>query len=104
MNSAGSRLPTEIARGSLLLTSAEFHLLAEMLTEIEWFANITNPHTRRAYDNALRDFMKFAGIGQPEEFRAVTRAHVIVRPRPPRPRRRHRAAPAAARGPNIARR
>ena len=78
MNSAGSQLPTEIARGSRSLTSAEFHWLADVPTEIEWFANITNPHTRRAYENAVRDFMQFAGIGQLEGFRAVTRAHVIA--------------------------
>jgi hypothetical protein len=30
--------------------------------EIEWFANITNPSTRRAYENAIQDFMRFIGI------------------------------------------
>jgi integrase/recombinase XerD len=41
-------------------------------------ANIQNPNTRRAYQNDLRHFMRFAGIIQPTEFRTVTRAHVIV--------------------------
>ena len=36
-------------------------------------ANISNPHTRRAYENAVKDFMRFAGIRRPEEFRVVTR-------------------------------
>jgi site-specific recombinase XerD len=46
--------------------------------EIEWFANITNRSTRRAYENAIRDFMRFTGMARPEEFRTVTRAHVIA--------------------------
>ena len=49
-----------------------------MPPEIEWFANLTNPQTRRAYENAVKDFMRFAGIVRPEEFRIVTRAHVIA--------------------------
>jgi site-specific recombinase XerD len=46
--------------------------------EIEWFANLDNASTRRAYQNALKDFMQFAGIERPEEFRTVARAHVIA--------------------------
>jgi integrase/recombinase XerD len=46
--------------------------------EFEWFANLSNPSTRRAYENAIRDFMGFTGIGRPEEFRTVTRAHIIA--------------------------
>jgi site-specific recombinase XerD len=46
--------------------------------EFEWFANLTNPSTRRAYENAVKDFMRFAGIERPEEFRIVTRAHFIA--------------------------
>ena len=49
-----------------------------MPPEIEWFANIKNENTRRAYQNDLRGFMHFIGIKQPEELRAVTRAHVIA--------------------------
>src|SRR3954451_5086818 len=74
------QLPTEItlARVSRLLTAAEFHRLAEAPPEVEWFANLTNPQTRRAYENAVKDFMRFAGIVRPEEFRTVTRAHIIA--------------------------
>ncbi len=64
--------------GSRLLTKAEFQGLAQVPPEIEWFANIQNERTRRAYQNDLRDFMTFVGIEQPEEFRQVTRAHVIA--------------------------
>jgi len=46
--------------------------------EIEWFANLTSPATQRAYQNAIKDFMGFTGIQKPEEFRTVTRAHVIA--------------------------
>src|SRR5271156_2182105 len=61
-----------------LLTEAEVHKLADVPPEIEWFANLTNAHTRRAYENAVKDFMRFVGIKRPEEFRTVTRAHVIA--------------------------
>ncbi len=50
------------ARVSRLLTAAEFHRLAEAPPEVEWFANLTNPRTRRVYDNAVKDFVRFAGI------------------------------------------
>ena len=63
------QLPTEI-RPNRLLTAAEFHRLADVPPEIEWFANISNAHTRCAYENALRDFMQFAGIRRPKELRS----------------------------------
>ncbi|MEJ8852865.1 tyrosine-type recombinase/integrase [Variovorax rhizosphaerae] len=44
----------------------------------EWFANIGSAATRRAYKNAMADFMGFVGIHQADEFRVVTRAHVIA--------------------------
>jgi site-specific recombinase XerD len=72
------RLPTPIAPAERLLTAAEFHRLAEVPPELEWFANIRNRSTRRAYENAIGDFMRFTGIARPEEFRTVTRAHVIA--------------------------
>src|SRR3984957_20094905 len=78
MNSGGRQLPTEIHPATRLLTAAEFHRLADVPPEVEWFANITNAHTRRAYENAVKDFMGFTGIVRPEEFRTVTRAHIIA--------------------------
>ena len=72
------QLPTRIAPGDRLLTAAEFHRLADVPPEVEWFANLSNPSTRRAYENAVRDFMRFTGIARPEEFRTVTRAHIIA--------------------------
>src|SRR5271169_4136960 len=73
-----TQLPTEITPGDRRLTAAEFQGLAEVPPEIEWFANITNLGTRRIYKIAIRDFMQFTGIVRPEEFRVVTRAHVIA--------------------------
>jgi integrase/recombinase XerD len=71
------QLPAEIAPAARLLTAAEFHQLADVPPEVEWFANLSNAHTRRVYENAIRDFMLFTGIAKPEEFRIVTRAHII---------------------------
>ena len=60
------------------LTAAEFHQLAQVPPTAEWFANIDNPNTRRAYRRDLQEFMAFVGITQPEEFRLVSRAHVLA--------------------------
>ena len=49
-----------------------------MPPEAEWFANIDNPQTRRAYRNDLREFMAFVGISAAGEFRVVTRSHIIA--------------------------
>ncbi len=60
------------------LTSEQFHQLAGVPAAIEWFANIDNPHTRRAYQKDVEDFNAFLGIKTPDELRHVTRAHVIA--------------------------
>jgi len=61
-----------------LLTREEFQKLSDVPAEVEWFANIDNERTRRAYQNDIHDFMQFVGIEQPEKFRIVTRPHVIA--------------------------
>jgi integrase/recombinase XerD len=71
------RVPSRVAIKALVLTAAEFQRLARVPPEVEWFANIRNASTRRAYEHAIKDFMMFTGIKRPEEFRTVTRAHVI---------------------------
>jgi integrase/recombinase XerD len=76
MNQA--KTPTKVTSATRLLSAAEFQHLADMPPEIEWFKNIRNPSTKRAYENAIKDFMLFTGIKRPEEFRDVTRAHVIA--------------------------
>ena len=63
---------------SSILSAREYHELAQVPPEVEWFANIDNPRTRRAYRIDLQDFMRFVGINRPEEFRTVTRAHVLA--------------------------
>ena len=61
-----------------LLSDPRFAALAAVPAEVEWFANIDNPRTRRAYQSDLQDFTAFVGMGQPEQFRQVRRAHVIA--------------------------
>src|ERR687883_587235 len=61
-----------------LLSRADFQQLATVPAEVEWFANLDNKRTRRAYQIDLQDFMTFVGIRRPEEFRIVTRAHLIA--------------------------
>ncbi|HRY49592.1 MAG TPA: tyrosine-type recombinase/integrase [Candidatus Paceibacterota bacterium] len=60
------------------LSADEFSHLSNVPPEIEWFANIVNPRTRKAYRIDIEDFRRFAGIQKPEEFRTVVRAHVIA--------------------------
>lgn len=60
------------------LTRPEFQKLAAVPAELEWFANIDNPRTRRAYKGDLQEFMDFASIKSPAEMREVNRAHVIA--------------------------
>lgn len=71
-------LPVPATPAGRLLTADLFQRLADVPLEIEWFANLNNAATRRAYENALQDFMRFTGIVKPEEFRTVSRAHVIA--------------------------
>jgi hypothetical protein len=75
---SGDVLPAEILLGNRLLTAAEFQRLADVPPEHEWFANLTNPLHEACYQNTIYDFMRFAGIARPEEFRAVTRARIIA--------------------------
>jgi integrase/recombinase XerD len=62
----------------LLLTALEFQHLADVPPEAQWFANLDSAQTRRAYQNDLKAFMAFTGIFKPEEFRAVTRSHILA--------------------------
>jgi len=64
--------------GERPLSAQQFQQLAAVPAAVEWFANIDNPRTRRAYQNDLDDFCGFVGLAGAEEFRAVTRAHVLA--------------------------
>lgn len=60
------------------LTALQYQELAHVPPEAEWFANLDNDRTRRAYRGDILEFMQFVGIESPTEFRMVTRAHVIA--------------------------
>lgn len=61
-----------------ILSAPEFQRLAEVPPETQWFTNIDNPQTRRAYRSDLTGFMRFVGIKIPTEFRQVTRSHILA--------------------------
>lgn len=67
-----------ITTSGTVLTTLQFHQLADVPPAIAWFANLDNPQTRRAYDADLREFMVFAGIAAPAQLRDVTRGHVLA--------------------------
>lgn len=60
------------------LSSNQFAQLRDIPPEVEWFANIDNAKTRRAYKIDLNDFMGFVGLSQVEDLRSITRAHVLA--------------------------
>ena len=68
----------QVIRLERALTAPEFARLADVSPEAQWFANLDSAQTRRAYKNDLAGFMRFTGIVQPQEFRAVIRSHVLA--------------------------
>ncbi len=60
------------------LTASQFQGLSEVPPELEWFANISNAKTRKAYQVDLKDFCTFVGIHAPTEIRQITRPHIIA--------------------------
>lgn len=75
---SNKNLPANPNSSTRILDLAEFQQLSELPFELEWYANLDNDNTRRTYKNALQDFMQFTGIRKPDEFRQVTRAHIIA--------------------------
>lgn len=73
-----AKLPVIIRKTKTALTPAVYQKLAQMPPELEWFTNIDNPKTRRAYKFDIEDFTSFIGIRSPEAMRTVTRAHVLA--------------------------
>jgi site-specific recombinase XerD len=67
-----------VAKSKRFLTAAEFQSLSDVPPEVEWFGNIQNGNTRRAYRNDVNEFMAFASVRRPEEFRMVKRSHLIA--------------------------
>jgi site-specific recombinase XerD len=68
----------QVREGERRLTAVEFQQLAAVPAAVEWFANIDNPRTRRAYQNDLTDFSSFIGLASADDFRQVTRSHVLA--------------------------
>lgn len=60
-----------VPAGRRTFTTPDFHQLAQMPPATEWFANINDPNTRRAYRDDLKEFMPFVGISAPAEPRLV---------------------------------
>lgn len=60
------------------LTAPQFQQLAAVPSELEWFANLDNPQTRRAYANDVNGFMQFLGLTDPAALRLVCRTHVLA--------------------------
>ena len=73
-----THIPARLIPESRALTAAQFQGLSEVPPELEWFANLPNEKTRRAYQLDITEFRTFVGIQRPEEFRLITRAHVIA--------------------------
>jgi len=60
------------------LTQSEFQWLSEIPWEHEWFANLKNEHTKRAYRRDIGDFIEFTGLGSINGLRMIQRSHVIA--------------------------
>lgn len=78
MSSSDPKLPTLIADQPRQLSKDAFTQLKDIPPEVEWFANLDNEKTRRAYKIDLNDFMAFVGLDQIEDLRSITRAHVLA--------------------------
>ena len=61
-----------------VLSAEQFQQLTDVPAVLVWLANIDNPNTKRAYRNDVEAFVAFCGVETAEEFRLVTRAHIIA--------------------------
>lgn len=61
------------------LSASEFQGLAKVPAATEWFANLDNPRTRKAYQGDMSDFCQFIGLTGPEQFREATRTQMLAR-------------------------
>ena len=77
MNANGGELIVTAA-GGRELADPSFYRLNDVPPELEWFANIANAHTRRAYRNDVGGFMAFFGMKHSNQFREVTRSHFLA--------------------------
>jgi len=78
MNKSKNASATElVAKPSSILTAEQFHRLKKVPATDEWLANFPSKSTRRAYKKHVSQFIADTGIQGPDQFREVTRAHVI---------------------------
>ena len=64
--------------GGRRLTAIEFQHLTDVPEAFVWLSNIDNENTRRAYINDVGEFTAFCDIDQADEYRLVTRAHLLA--------------------------
>ena len=67
-----------VTAGDRAILDPKFQQLTDVPPEAEWFWNISNSKTRRAYQIDVRQFLKFLEITKLDEIRFVKRAHVIA--------------------------
>jgi integrase/recombinase XerD len=67
-----------LLRNEGALPLADFYDLADIPPEIEWFANLDNTNTKKAYEHDVKEFLAFATVTTPTQLRQVSRAHVIA--------------------------
>ena len=67
-----------LRRNAGALPLADFSALADIPPEIEWFANLDNANTKKAYERDVKEFLAFATVATPTQLRQVSRAHVIA--------------------------
>nr|WP_319491042.1 tyrosine-type recombinase/integrase [uncultured Desulfobacter sp.] len=53
-------------------------VLKEVPEELLWKANFNSDNSIETYDQAIRSFLSFIGVGAPEELRQVEHGHVIA--------------------------
>jgi hypothetical protein len=73
-----ANIPAHLVPESLALTATQFQGPDKVPPELERFANIPNAKTRRAFQLDITDFSACVGTNRPEEFRLISRAHVIA--------------------------
>ena len=71
-------MTTEIITKVNRLTDRQFHALAALPADLEWFSNIDNPRTRLAYKADVGAFMAFVGIEHGAQLNQVGRGHVLA--------------------------
>ena len=61
----------------IIKTDQSFKQLAHIPEESVWLANFTSPATKSTYSVAVREYFKFHGIGNQNDLRSSSSAHII---------------------------